>query len=378
MGPINAPPMERWSQRLTKSTDSDAETGTDALVQKSDPQRIADADLLDLVPWSSTRFLTIFDRLNRQPDRNTLNEARAARKSLSRFWLTAPVDQLEALYAGPIGQAQRAAINCILPVIPLEAEEEKWKLTLTRRLLDSSEGPMSANILLAVLPYYHCSGIRVTNPLQQVPSWLLIDYANHCDQQLAETLREGPAQDTLLQGTAASPAPTSVPDAATSQSTATPMPLLPNLAPLQGNAAMALIKNNGFHGRINGLIDLYGIDPLDTEIISELAIGRRQVAQVWLDLETKQLEKLYRTPFGRLTEKLILSGFASEPINSQEQNHLLELNNVIREFKHIRSLNALMAALLYYPLKSVNVGRNASSKVPQWLLLELERLRAAD
>ena len=321
---------------------------------------------LEITPWSATRLIGIFKRLSQQPDRTSLNEARAARECLSRFWLSAPVDQLEALYAGPIGRAQRDLLTSILPALPLEAEEERWKATLTQYLLDSFERHESTNVLLALLPYYDRAGIRVATPQSQIPAWFMSDYAERCDPALAEQLHAGqqrqrpalPGSNDVIGGMVRAL-----------------MPPLPEVAPLQGDAAMPLIRDSAFLGRVSGLINLYVIDPGDTELQRELASERRQVAQVWLDVETDQIEALYRTPFGQLTANLIASGFAREPISPEEESVRLQLGAVLAELEHPRSLNALMAAMLYFPAGAVSLGRTATSRLPGWLLIELDNWR---
>ena len=344
---------------------SDSEQPPAALSLDPESRPTAAPEPLDVTPWSAARLIAIFDRLNRQPDRSSLSEARAARECLSRFWLAAPVDQLEALYAGAIGRAQRDLLSSILPALPLEPEEERWKATLTQYLLDSFERHESTNVLLALLPYYDRAGIRVADPQKQIPAWFLADYAERCDPALAEQLRQRQQrQRPALPGAGA---PMGAVGAL--------MPPLPDLAPLQGADAMALIGDSAFLGRVSGLINLYAIDPGDSELQRELATERRQVAQVWLDVETEQIEPLYRTPFGQLTANLIASGFAREPIGPEEESVRQQLGAVLGELDHPRSLNALMAAMLYFPAGAVSLGRTATSRLPGWLLVELEQWR---
>lgn len=325
-----------------------------------------DPEALELTPWSATRLTAIFEQLNQQPDRSSLDGARASRDCLSRFWLAAPVDQLEALYAGPIGQAHRLLLASILPALPLEPAEERWKATLTQYLLESFDRHESTNALLALLPYYDRAALRVADPLKQVPAWLLPDYAERCDPALAEQLRQrGLSRRPALPAMA--PAP--IPGAAAA-------PPLPDLAPLQGDDCMALIGDTGYLGRVSGLINLYAIDPGDSEVKRELATERRQLAQVWLDVETAQIEDLYRTPFGQLTANLIASGYAREPITPEEDIVRRQLGSVLSSLEHPRSINALMAAMLYYPVGSVSFSGNAEARLPAWLVQELSQWRS--
>lgn len=326
----------------------------------------AEPDRLELTPWSAKQLIAIFQQLSQQPDRASLEGARASRECLSRFWLTAPVDQLESLYAGPIGQAQRLLLGSILPALPLEPPEERWKATLTQYLLESFERPESPNVLLALLPYYDRAALRVAEPRRQIPAWLLGDYAERCDADLAEQLRQERR-----------PSPAALPEAGGSAAALQgDAPPLPDLAALQGDDCMALIGDAGFLGRVGGLINLYAIDPGDAEVRRELAAERRQVAQVWLDVETSQLEALYRTPFGQLTANLIASGFAREPISAEEEAVRMQLGAVLGSLDHPRSLNALMAVMLYVPAGAVSLSGNAATRLPSWVLSELEVWRS--
>jgi hypothetical protein len=65
---------------------------------------MAETVSVDVVPWSSGRLGSIFAEVNRNPAGASLMEARRARQCLSKFWLHAPVDQLESLYRSVIGQ----------------------------------------------------------------------------------------------------------------------------------------------------------------------------------------------------------------------------------------------------------------------------------
>jgi len=346
--------------------DSDSPKPREVLAFAPEARPAAEADLLVLTPWSATQLIQIFQQLSQQPDRSSLEGARASRECLSRFWLTAPVDQLESLYAGPIGQAHRLLLASILPALPLEPTEERWKATLTQYLLDTFDRPESPNVLLALLPYYDRAGLRVDDARRRIPAWLLSDYAERCEPALADELRQRRR-----------PEPAALPASQAGLQPVAPStdPPLPDLAPLQGDDCMALIGDSAFLGRVGGLINLYAIDPADAEVKRELAAERRQMAQVWLDVETSQIEALYRTPFGQVTANLIASGFAREPISSEEEAVRLQLGAVLASLEHPRSLNALMAAMLYVPAGRVSFSGNAEARLPTWLVAELEQWR---
>jgi hypothetical protein len=51
------------------------------------------------------------------------------------------------------------------------------------------------------------------------------------------------------------------------------------------------------------------------------------------------------------------------------------LGEIVATMRHPRALNALMAALLYYPASKVNLS-SAEKVLPEWLLQELTTLRS--
>ncbi|MDM7937831.1 MAG: hypothetical protein QUV06_10270 [Cyanobium sp. CZS 48M] len=328
-----------------------------------------DVDLpIEVVAWTVRRLQGIFSQLNESPNQQALEDGQAARLCFTRFWLTAPVDLLETLYEGPIGQAYRLMLSGVLPALPLNAEEQRWKTGLSQRLAKAFGSHETTNLLLAVMPYYDLNSMRVSDPLRQIPEWLQADYAERCDPQFLQVLRSRQAKRSKADQPASQPAllaPSEAPAVART---------LPLLSERRGSEAMTLIQDNEFLGRMSGLINLYAIDPSDAELKAELSALRRQVAQIWLDVDTPQLEDLYRTPFGQLTQNLIGSGFSREPLAADEEVAKRQLGLVVGEMSHPRAVNALLAALLFYSPKKVNFS-GSERLVPSWLLQELQQLR---
>lgn len=318
-------------------------------------------------PWSVARLDAIATALLERPDRSTLDAARSARTCLSRLWLATPVDGLESLYAGPVGQVYRKFLTGVLPALPLDDEETAWRTALSQVLLEGLERQGSLNVLLALLPYVDRHGLQVSDPFNQLPAWVLPLYAERCDPAVADRLNHTAKQPTpLLQAARA--------DAVAARLPAASVPL-PVLAPLTGEACMGLISDQDFLGRVSALINLYAIEPQDPEVCRDLDRSRRQVAQVWLDVEPEQLEVLYRTPFGQLTDNLIASNFAAEALHQDDLNQRHQLADMAADLRHPHALNALMAALLYYPIRQVKLP-TSRELLPTWLVAALTRLGA--
>lgn len=342
------------------------------------PSSIGRGPALQVTPWSAVRLGGIFAELAANPSPDVLTEARKARHCLSRFWLSAPVDQLEILYRSPIGQSFRALVSGPLPTQPLERSEQEWRDGLARRLMEDFDRPETTNLLLAVMPYFDRGKMRVANPLQQIPQWLLADYAALFDPALQQRLQRpvgllGPA------GTAAMGMP--YPPQQLGQQAVRPpaqppaAPALPLLASRRGNEALALIQNQQFMGRMSGLINLYTIDPSDAEVKRELIGLRRQLGQVWLDVNPAQIQQLYQSSFGQLFRNLLSSGFSREPLITEDQQIRVQLSQVVANMNQPLAMNALLAALPFYPPGKIQFG-GGEQYIPAWLLSDLNALGA--
>jgi hypothetical protein len=154
-----------------------------------------------------------------------------------------------------------------------------------------------------------------------------------------------------------------------------PPAALPLLAARRGNEALALIQNQEFMGRMSGLINLYTIDPSDAELKRELIGLRRQLGQVWLDVNPAQIQQLYQSSFGQLFCNLLSSGFAREPLIQEDQQLRSQLSQVVANMNQPRAVNALLAALPFYPPGKIQFG-GGEQFIPAWLLADLNQLGA--
>lgn len=332
---------------------------------------------LQITPWSATRLAGIFNELNQNPSAQTLMEARKARHCLSRFWLAAPVDQLEILYRSPIGQAYRMVLQGLLPSQPLEPGEQNWRQALSRRLMENFDRPETTNLLLATMPYFDRGKMRVANPMQQVPQWLLADYAALCDPQLEQQLRRpvgllGPAGSVGL-GMAYPPQQLGQPQPMPASPQPSVVAALPVMAARRGNEALALVQNQEFIGRMSGLINLYSIDPSDLEVKRELIGLRRQMGQIWLDVNPAQVQALYQSSFGQLYRNFLSCGFAREALLPDDQQLRTQLAQVVGNMAQPRALNALLAALPFFQPGRIQFG-GGEQFIPPWLLQDIQVL----
>jgi hypothetical protein len=150
---------------------------------------------------------------------------------------------------------------------------------------------------------------------------------------------------------------------------------LPVLSARRGNEALALIQNQDFLGRMNGLLNLYGIDRRDNEVKRELLGLRRHLGQIWLDVNPAQIQQLYQSSFGQLYRNFLASGFPGEALIPEDQQLRVQLGQVVSNMTQPRALNALLAALLFYPPGKIQFG-GGEQFIPPWLLQDLNALNA--
>jgi hypothetical protein len=181
-----------WSQLFGNSKLSWEQDGDRSLVDEPKTRRKGRKDdpaqRIDLTPWSATRLAGIFKDLQSQPNGKLIGEARRARQCLSRFWLQAPVDQLEGLYRSPVGQCYRMLLKTSLAAMPLLTEEQQWRDGLAQKLSRSMSRPERVNLLLAAMPYFERGKMRLMNATDVVPQWLIADYSALFDPGLARLL----------------------------------------------------------------------------------------------------------------------------------------------------------------------------------------------
>lgn len=328
-------------------------------IQVPPPARLGLDLHLRLMPWSAARLASIFREAERIPTADSLHQARHARHCLSCFWLGAPIDQLESLYAGTLGTLQRNLLAGPLPQQTLAPDEGEWREQLAKQLHEHWEAPQRLNLLLALMPYYPPGVMRVEEPLEQVPDWLLKDYAAYCEPDLQAQLQRPVG---FLQPSAQEKMD---PTGGASDSGVKDVTLAP-LSERRGEEALALFEQPELVNRMAALINLYGLDPDDAATKVELAGLRDIIAQLWLDVSSDQLEKLYRTPVGTMHRSLIASGFTGELVSEQDALTRQAMAAQADDLSQPNAINNLLAALLYFKAGKVSIV-DGEEFIPQWL-----------
>jgi len=375
-----------WSRLFKGNSLSWGGDGDRALVdepRRSRSKKQEAGAAIELTPWSATRLAAIFKDLQTTPNGKTLGEARRARQCLSRFWLQAPVDQLEGLYRSPVGQCYRMLLKTSLAAQPLLTEEQQWRDGLAQKLSRTMNRPEGVNLLLAAMPYFERGKMRLLNATDVVPQWLIADYSALFDPGLARLLRRpagllGPA-GTAAAGRRVAPQQLqargpintgAAPAMGQQQQAAAPLPVM---AQRRGNEALALIQNQEYIGRMSGLINLYTIDPNDVEVKRELIGLRRQMGQIWLDLNPAQLQALYQTSFGQLYRNFLGCGFSREALIPEDQQLRGQLARFVSNMSQPRAVNALLAALPFFTPGRIQFG-GGEQFIPAWLMADINAL----
>ncbi len=332
------------------------------------PQNIGIKNAPHSMPWTVSRLDRIVRRANAQSrDAQCLLEARHARHCLSRFWLHAPIDQLEELYGGPIGETYRLLLRGPLPAQPLSGDESEWKQHLAQQLETNFDAPERLNLLLAVMTYCAPGKMRLSEAVDSLPRWLLGDYVACFAPELATELG-------LPIGLFDQPSPTSSTSLTTSRpashrvaSFANPDPApLPQLISTSGSEAFAQFHDEEFVNRMVGLINLYAIDHSDAEVKLELARLRRLIGQIWLDVSVASLEALYRTSLGTIYQALLSSNFGNEPLTLEEEQLCKSLTAAAMDMDHPAMAQALLAAMPFLPQGKMRLGPG-QKRLPLWL-----------
>ncbi|MEA5411121.1 hypothetical protein VB737_05005 [Synechococcus sp. BA-120 BA3] len=320
----------------------------------------------EITPWSAARLGTIFADFAHEATPTRLAEARLARQCLSKFWLSAPIDALELLYGSAVGQSYRQMISGELASQPLLRDEESWRDHLSERLQSGFDRPEMANVLLAVMPYFRRGKMKVRNCEQNLPAWLLEDYASLFEPELLPRLR----QPSPLERRALAPAGAS---AVGSVGAEPELPPLPQLSGFTGAQALQLTGSEEFLTRLNGLVNLFEIDPDDGAIRQELGGYRRQLGQIWLDTPDEQLQPLFESPFGDLYRKFLRSGYAGTPLAEEDRQLRTQLAHYVRNMTRPKATQVVLAVLPFYPPGKIGFA-GGEQFMPQWLLGALPSL----
>lgn len=277
------------------------------------------------------------------------------RDSVVGFWLSAPMDQLEALWNGGFGVLTRQMVQQLTEQTAFTPDQVALRQALNQRLgeLGLSQ-PLAHQLLLAAFLLSPPGLLKVADAERQLPAWLAAAY-----KQMYETAK--PVM--TLGGDARPQAP-----ALSINSAALPNPDF-GAFPL---SLEALVGNRIQLNRLLGLSNLYYIDPEDQEICEELLQFRRSLAGLIKSAPEQDLERIWATDFGDRYWALVRSGVQKEALAAPDQqikdSATSQLNsNAGGGFDRPGAICALLVAMMYYAPGSMRVEA-PEKKIPGWLL----------
>ena len=363
--------LRRWLlDRLSSATppsscDVDLVSASQVAIKPPSKAGLVSVELAQ--PWSVSRLATLFQSAERHPSQDAFNACRIARHRLSCFWMSAPLDQLQALYEGDLGDLQRLQLRGPLVKQELARDERQWAERLKGLLASPSEHARQLNILLALIPYTQPGQLKLSDPLADLPAWLVPDCVHYCAPHLDEQLQK-PAG--LLQPGLDRFNTDADPEEATSQVELDP------LSERRGEEAMAWFRDDEALAQMGTLIQAYEQNATNQELLEELNGLRAVTAQLWLDVDPVQLQTLFFTPVGEITQQLIRSGFGRQLLDRQDAVARQQLAAKADQFTSPNAPGVILATLMYYPPESISF--ESTDGLPAWFVEVLEGLSTAD
>jgi len=335
--------LRNWFRQKLVGEQSRIDLVSPAKVLLVPPARVGLSATAIPAPWSVARLQALFEDYEHQPTSDSDQAARLARYQLSKFWLAAPVDQLQSLYESELGDLQRLQLTGPLVQQGLAVDETRWRDQLLQRLEDPTRAAERVNMLLALMPYVQRRKLTVADPLSTLPDWLHNDYCVYCEPSLA-------APAGLLE-----PAKPNIPDS-----------VVEPLTDRRGEEAMTWFRDEQVVTRMKELIRTFGLTPADSSTCNELAGLRRVLAQLWLDVEPVQLQTLYGTSVGEVTQAMIKSGFGALLLDEADVQCRAQLGSQAMDFSNPGAPGALLASLLFYA--PGNVRFETTEGLPTWFV----------
>ena len=125
--------------------------------------------------------------------------------------------------------------------------------------------------------------------------------------------------------------------------------------------------------RLSNTLKLYQTNPSNTSAISELRQIRKETADFWLNVPADKLENTYKGDSGKSYQILLASGFQHQPMMEDEQRFLQQLTQISKGLVHPQAMNALLAAMLYFPPGTMRIPE-ARNRLPHWLIGDYEQV----
>ena len=277
------------------------------------------------------------------------------RDGLIRFWLAAPLDQLEALWNSHYGQLTQQLVRELSPEHVFSTEEVALRNAIGQQLHQGGlTQPLAVQLMLANFLLSPPGLLTINNVEQFFPTWLAVTYKN-----LYTTEKATPAS-AQVQPVGQLPEP-------------------PDFGPFP--ATLQELSANRIHlNRLLGLSNLYYIDPEDHDIRDELVDLRRDLVTAIERCPEQELEHLWASELGERYWALVRSGIQREALSTedeaQKQKAVTSLNpQAGGGFGTPGALNAFLIVMAYLAPGTMKVD-DAERKIPAWLLSSYQEIFA--
>ncbi len=124
---------------------------------------------------------------------------------------------------------------------------------------------------------------------------------------------------------------------------------------------------------LSNAIQLYQRNSSNISAISQLRQIRKQIADFWLNLPAENLETAYKSVEGKSYQILLKSGFQRQAMIENEQIFLQQLTQISKGLVHPKAVNALLAAMLYFPPETMRIP-DARNRLPDWLIKDYKQV----
>jgi len=124
---------------------------------------------------------------------------------------------------------------------------------------------------------------------------------------------------------------------------------------------------------LSNAVNLYQRNSSNISAISELRQIRKQIADFWLNLPAENLETAYKSDPGNSYKIMLASGFQHQAMIESEQIFLQQLTQISKGLVHPKAVNALLAAMLYFPPGTMRIP-DARNRLPHWLIGDYEQV----
>jgi len=273
-----------------------------------------------------------------------------------QFWLSAPADQLEVLWATSLGATTQVLVRQLTPDTSFTTEQVAFRNAVGQHLQSGFQSPLTPQLLLAVFLVSPPGLFKIANAEALLPNWLAQAYLALYEQE----------QPSLAAPTEHPPTP--------QPASELPRPDFGEFPPTLQELCANRIQLN----RMLGLSNLYYIDPEDQEIAQELLQLRYQFVEAVERCPEQDLERLWASDLGDRYWAMVRSGVQKEPLNQRDEMKKSLATNRLQPtqgggFGTPGAINALLIAMVYFEPGSMKID-DAQSKLPSWLYSNFQQI----